>query len=67
MRARVNGEDTDLEEAMTIASLVVRLVGTENQRGVAVARNGEVVPRREWDVRLDEDDEIEIVRAVQGG
>ena len=37
-------------------------------RGLAVAWNGEVVPRSAWaTTRLDPDDRIEIVGAVQGG
>lgn len=37
-------------------------------RGVAVAVNGEVVPRRDWpDTQLAPFDEVEIVGAVQGG
>jgi sulfur carrier protein len=37
-------------------------------RGLAVARNGEVVPRGAWDTtRLAPGDRIEIVGAVQGG
>ena len=36
--------------------------------GVAVAVNGEVVPRAEWDqTRLRPDDRIEIVHIVRGG
>ena len=37
-------------------------------RGVAVAVNGEVVPRRNWpDTQLLPGDEVDIVGAVQGG
>ena len=37
-------------------------------RGVAVARNGEIVPRSAWrTTALGPDDRIEIVGAVQGG
>ena len=37
-------------------------------RGLAVARNGEVVPRAAWETTtLAPDDRIEIVGAVQGG
>ena len=38
------------------------------ERGVAVAVEGEVVPRGEWDGRVLADGEaIEVVHAVQGG
>jgi thiamine biosynthesis protein ThiS len=37
-------------------------------RGMAVARNGEIVPRSAWGTTaLGPDDRIEIVGAVQGG
>ena len=37
-------------------------------RGLAVARNGEIVPRAAWETTtLAPDDRIEIVGAVQGG
>jgi sulfur carrier protein len=38
------------------------------QRGIAVALNGSVVPRTEWPAtQLNPGDNIEIVRARQGG
>ena len=38
------------------------------ERGVAVAVEGEVVPRAEWEERvLAEGEAIEVVHAVQGG
>jgi sulfur carrier protein len=38
------------------------------ERGVAVAVDGEVVPRAEWESRaLSEGENVEVVRAVQGG
>ena len=39
-----------------------------DERGVAVAVQGEVVPRSEWSHRtLSVGDRVEVVRAVQGG
>jgi sulfur carrier protein len=48
---------------------LVALLGLDPAgRGLAVARNGEVVPRSAWaETRLASDDRIEIVGAVQGG
>jgi sulfur carrier protein len=63
----LNGEPCPLDEqATTVAALVERLgAGT---RGVAVAVNGEVVPRSRWaDHLLRDGDRIEILRAAQGG
>jgi sulfur carrier protein len=37
-------------------------------RGIAVALNGEVVPRTRWkEVTLNDSDRVEILRAVGGG
>ena len=67
MRATVNGEEVDLAGVETIAALVEQVTGTPDRRGIAVARNGEIVRRDDWSERLEDGDEIEIVRAVQGG
>jgi sulfur carrier protein len=67
MQAIVNGEAKTLPDGRTIAALVEEFTGSKEQRGIAVARNGEIVRRNEWAVPVQEGDEIEIVRAVQGG
>ncbi|MDH3629182.1 MAG: sulfur carrier protein ThiS [Acidobacteriota bacterium] len=62
---RLNGESLPFEQ-VTMDELVARLAAAP--QGVAVARNGRVVPRRDWQrVQVEVDDEIEIVVAVQGG
>jgi sulfur carrier protein len=46
---------------------VVALV-SRAQSGIAVAVNGEVVPRGSWpDTRLTDGDRVEVVTAMQGG
>jgi sulfur carrier protein len=67
MRATVNGDVMEIEAAQTIAALVEQITGSPEQRGVAVARNGEIVRRDGWSQAVEDGDEIEIVRAVQGG
>jgi thiamine biosynthesis protein ThiS len=67
MRATVNGEAVDVPESRTIAALVEEITGSAERRGVAVARNGEIVRRDDWSQAVEDGDEIEIVRAVQGG
>lgn len=67
MRATVNGEALELDAARTIAALVREVTGSDEQRGIAVARNGEIVKRDAWSQAVEDGDEIEIVRAVQGG
>lgn len=67
MRATVNGDLRELDTPKTIAALVHEITGSPEQRGIAVARNGEIVRRDAWSQAIEEGDEIEIVRAVQGG
>jgi sulfur carrier protein len=63
----VNGERRQVVAA-NVRDLVVALGLDPVGRGLAVARNGEVVPRGAWDTTsLVHDDRIEIVGAVQGG
>ena len=63
----VNGERRRVAAA-DIESLVAALGLDPAGRGLAVARNGEVVPRASWGATaLAPDDRIDIVGAVQGG
>jgi sulfur carrier protein len=51
-----------------VRSLLVALGLDPGGRGLAVARNGEIVPRAAWDTTvLAPDDRIDVVGAVQGG
>lgn len=64
---RINGQDEPLIEP-TLDALVVARGISDNARGLAVARNGAVVPRAKWpDTRLEPGDQVEIVLARQGG
>jgi len=64
---RINGEDEILNVATLAALLEEKAVDTA-QRGIAVALNGEVVPRAAWkETPLQAGDNVEIVRARQGG
>ena len=62
----VNGEAETLAAGTTVADLVAR--HRESPRGVAVARNEEVVSRSRWaDTVLVDGDRCEILTAAQGG
>ena len=64
---RVNGQDEPLAAA-TIAALIASKDIAPEQKGVAVARNGSVVPRAQWPTTpVAAGDVIEIVVARQGG
>ena len=66
MRLTVNGETRELPAGFSVAMLVGRL--TPAVRGVAVAVNGEVVPRSAWDATaLADGDQVEVLTAAQGG
>jgi sulfur carrier protein len=68
MIVEVNGKSTELPEAATLADAVAAAGAGEEPRGLAAAVDGDVVPRGEWsDRELAEGEEIEVVRAVQGG
>jgi sulfur carrier protein len=64
---RINGETEPFAAATIEILLSEKAVDTE-QRGIAVALNGAVVPRAAWrDTPLKPGDSVEIVRARQGG
>ena len=66
MKITVNGAPTEAKEGATVQELVASLDAPG--RGVAVALNGEVVPRSTWDsTEVKDADRVEVVRAVGGG
>jgi sulfur carrier protein len=63
---RVNGSAWEGAPGTTVADLVA--AWCESPKGVAVARNGEVVPRSGWAATgVEPGDRIEIVTAAAGG
>jgi len=67
MMLNLNGEDTEVPAGSSIPDLL-GILGFEAGRGVAVAVNGEVVPRSEWEgFGVTEGMNVEVLRAVQGG
>jgi sulfur carrier protein len=64
----VNGERRDLRSGATVADVVQALPGAPEGRGVAVAVDGEVIPRGAWSsTELAAGARLEVVVAVQGG
>jgi sulfur carrier protein len=62
----LNGEPSEVAPGTTVARLVAGLTGAG--AGVAVAVNGEVVPRGAWpQLQLGAGDRVEVLTAVQGG
>jgi sulfur carrier protein len=66
VRVMVNGDEQMVPADATVASLVAEL-GLE-PRGIAVAVDGEVVPRRAWVERaLRAGEQVEVLTIAQGG
>lgn len=64
---KVNGAE-EAHPVATVADLLVAKGLEPERKGIAVAVNGAVVPRRTWsDVRLAAGDAVEIIEARQGG
>ncbi|MBL7995998.1 sulfur carrier protein ThiS [bacterium] len=67
MNIKVNGQFYDLDNIETIAQLL-RHFQVNQPSGIAVALNLNVVKRTDFEkAGIKEGDEIEIIRAVQGG
>jgi sulfur carrier protein len=67
MNLSVNGAPTALPSPATVAGLVATMT-EPRERGIAVAVNGEVVPRSAWDsTGLEPGDRVEVLTAAQGG
>jgi sulfur carrier protein len=68
MRIVLNGEQQELTDRASVRDAVIAAGAPDQGRGVAVAIDGEVVPRGRWDdVALADGARVEVVRAVQGG
>ena len=66
MNVVLNGAPRELPEGATIGDVLALLDAPD--RGVAVAVDGEVVPRGAWDATAIADEaRVEVVMAVQGG
>jgi sulfur carrier protein len=67
MRIELNGKPVELVEDASVTA-AVNALHADSARGVAVAVDGEVVPRSEWDATaLHEGQQVEVLHAVQGG
>jgi sulfur carrier protein len=68
MLITVNGKRTEVPAGATVRSLLDQLHRTPDGRGVAVALEGEVVPRTAWPrTEISDGAHVEVVVAVQGG
>lgn len=68
MKIKLNGEDKTISSEVTLSDFLENELDVEDSKGIAVAVNLSIVPRSKWDTtEIRENDEIEIVHAVQGG
>ena len=66
MELTVNGEAAELADGATVADLVAQRAPGHDR--VAVARNGDVVPRSSWTAtRLAPGDAVEVLAPTAGG
>lgn len=66
MQVTLNGVPAELATGLSVADLVPML--TSRTSGIAVARNGDVVPRSAWSsLIVNPGDQVDVLTAVQGG
>jgi sulfur carrier protein len=64
----VNGRPSEIDPGQTVAGLLAALGHPPGGPGIAVALNGEVVPRSAWAATpLGDHDRLEVLGASQGG
>ncbi|HEX6459948.1 MAG TPA: sulfur carrier protein ThiS [Thermoleophilaceae bacterium] len=68
MNVMLNGEPRELRDGASVSDAVEASGAPPGGRGVAVAVDGEVVPRGAWaTTNLNEGQRVEVLQAVQGG
>ena len=68
MKIKINGEEKVFEYELSLKELIENELNSAEPKGVAVALNYNIVPKQRWnETKVKENDEIEIVQAVQGG
>jgi sulfur carrier protein len=64
----LNGERVELSDGANVADAIAATGANSGRRGVAVAVDGEVVPRSGWEATaLADGQRVEVVEAIQGG
>jgi sulfur carrier protein len=68
VRVTVNGEELELSDGASVRDAAAAIDVDPLARGIAIAVDGEVVPRSNLDsTRLSGGERIEVVAAIQGG
>jgi sulfur carrier protein len=64
----VNGNEKNMDEGADLIDLLTQAKLNNDKPGVAVAINDDVISTSKWkNIKLKQNDRIEIIRAVQGG
>lgn len=67
MKCRINGDEYDLADTATVTD-AVSVLAPAALTGIAVAVDGDVIPRSQWSsTRLPDGARVEVLAAVQGG
>jgi sulfur carrier protein len=68
VKVALNGSEHELHDGATVVDVVAAATGDADRPGIAVALDGEVVPRGRWgETRLAEGQRVEVLEARQGG
>ena len=68
MNIKLNGEKKEINDSDKLNELIMVYLNGKEARGIAVALNSSIIPKQKWnDTVLNENDEVDIVHAVQGG
>jgi thiazole synthase len=68
MRIELNGSSCELAPGATLADAIRETGAEPDARGLAVALDGEVVPRGDWGgTALSDGQQVEVLAAIQGG
>lgn len=67
MEIKLNNQIKTLPEPCSVQQLLDEVI-PEKQKGIAVAVNSSVIPKKEWHLHfLSNHDEVLIIKATQGG
>lgn len=68
MKINLNGEEKSVVQDINVYDLLIMIELDPKQSGIAVAIDREVIPKSQWkNVVLEVGNDVEIIRAVQGG
>ena len=68
IKLTINGKSSTVPNGTTVQGLVDLVNQSDDNRGLAVAVNAEVVPRSGWSTKqIAPGAEVEVLQAIQGG